>query len=352
MAKRSHDGHSTQLVALAMKPTTPSAIPPHNASPTPGSQSDAEGYQGTLRASSFWVQEGMDTFFDWIANPYNHERLHQKNPASGQKLKDIRQEIANVVNNKHIVKWTELQVKSKIAYVKSKYREAAKLNSTGQGAHVTAKQLAVCPEFTRLHKVYGRSLSTNPSPPRQSVHVGDERATFEITDDESSDLEPQEDISDAETHAGSQARPFNAFPSNKRRRGNGVSSPVVLTTSFEKIQQLSDQRAYDETRTKLRQREQAVEIRESDLLEKFLRLMENSNRLAEEARVRLRQELTADRAEFKKEMAEEKVEFKREKAEFKREKAEFAMERDQLKMENAALRAELEVRTVMRPKNY
>jgi hypothetical protein len=35
-----------------------------------------------------------------------------------------------------------------------------------------------------------------------------------------------------------------------------------------------------------------------------------------------------------------------ERAELKKEKAEFATERDQLKMENAALRAELEVRTV------
>ncbi|KAF9092284.1 hypothetical protein BGX29_010532, partial [Mortierella sp. GBA35] len=240
-----------------------------------------------------------------------------------QKPKDIRQEIANVVNSQHNTNWTELQVKSKIGYVKTKYHEAAKMNSTGQGAQVTSKQLEVCPEFTRLH---------------------------EITDDESSDLEPHEDTSDIDFNAGSQAEPFNVVPPNKRRRGNGVAgimSPAVLATSVEEFKQMSDQHrlAYDETKIELSQREQAVEIRERELTEKLLRLAEDSNRLAEEARVRLRQELAAERAEFRKEMAQER-------AELKRERAEFSMERDQLKMGNAALRKELEVRTVRSPQHH
>ncbi|KAF8949227.1 hypothetical protein BGZ52_006016 [Haplosporangium bisporale] len=294
-------------------------------SPTPAPQSTAapEGYQGTLKSSSFWVQEGMTTFFDWITNPHNHERLYKKNPISGQKPKDIRQEIANVVNNKHNTKWTEGQVKSKIAYVKSKYREAAKKNSTGQGAQVSNEQLEVCPEFLRLHEVYGGSLSANPLPPKQTADFGEAHTAAEFSDEDSSDLE---DPSDTDSHTDSQSKSVN-----KRRKGNGVSSPAVFASSIEKIQQLSDQHrmSYDSTRSELRQREQAIEIRERDLTEKLFRT-------AEEARERLRQELATERTEFKKELAEEK-------AELKKEKAEFAMERDQLKMENAALRKELEV---------
>lgn len=201
MAKRSRDGHPIQPVPLAIRPATRSSTPSQTMSPTPAPQSTAapEGYQGTLKASSFWVQEGMTTFFDWITNPYNHERLYKKNPISGQKPKDVRQEIANVVNNKHNTKWTEGQVKSKIAYVKSKYREAAKKNSTGEGAQVSNEQLEVCPEFLRLHEVYGGSLSANPLPPKQTADFGEAHTAPEFTDEDSSDFE---DPSDTDSHTG------------------------------------------------------------------------------------------------------------------------------------------------------
>ncbi|KAF9275401.1 hypothetical protein BGZ74_004037 [Mortierella antarctica] len=340
MAKRSREGHPIQPAPLAIRPATRSSTPSQAMSPTPVLQSVAapEGYQGTLKASSFWVQEGMATFFDWITNPHNHERLYKKNPISGQKPKDIRQEIANVVNNKHNTKWTEGQVKSKIAYVKAKYREAAKKNSTGKGAQVSNEQLEVCPEFVRLHEVYGGSLSANPLPPRQTADFGEGHMAAEFTDEESSDLE---DPSDTDSHMDSQSKPVN-----KRQKANGISSPAVFATSIEKIQQLSDQHrlAYDDTMSQLRQREQAVETRERDFNQKLVRT-------AEEARERLRQELATERAEFRKELAEEKAEFKKEKAELKKEVAEFAMERERLKMENAALRKELEVRTVRSPKH-
>ncbi|KAF9336560.1 hypothetical protein BG006_008245 [Podila minutissima] len=275
----------------------------------------------------------MATFFDWITDPHNHERLHKKNPVSGQKPKDIRQEIANIVNKKHNTAWTELQVKSKIAYSKTKYREAMKLNSTGKGARVSCEQLDLCPEFVRLHQVYGGNLAANPPPPRQSTYFGDEPTAYDISDNESSDLEAHDETSDTDVHDDSPLEPVN-----KRRKGNSITSPEILTTFIDRMQQLSYQhrQAYDENRSELRQRELAIEARERELTEKLLRVAQDLNRLAEEARVRLRQELAIERAEFRKEMAEER-------AEFKREKAEFSKERDQLKMENAALRKELEV---------
>ncbi|KAG0331206.1 hypothetical protein BG004_001775, partial [Podila humilis] len=295
------------------------------------------------KASSFWVQEGMATFFDWITNPHNHQRLHKKNPVSGQEPKDIRQEIANVVNNKHNTVWTEDQVKSKIAYVKSKYREAAaaKKNSTGkEGAQQVSddknsssnEQLEICPEFVRLHKVYGESLSANlpflGPPPRQIANYGESHTAIELPDEDSSDLE---DPSDTESHTGNavlhrQVTDVIRFKLiNKRHKGNNnsiFSSPSIYATSIDKLQQLLEQEhriAYDDDiRSELRQRERAVEIRERDLVEKLLLMTEKT-------RERLGKELAAERAEFKKEMAEDE-------AEFKRKMAEFAVERDQLKM--------------------
>lgn len=73
---------------------------------------------------------------------------------------------------------------------------------------------------------------------------------------------------------------------HKRRRGNGVSAPAVFATSIEKFQQISYQHqlAYDQARNELRRREQAIEIRERDFMEKLLRT-------ADEARERQRQQL-------------------------------------------------------------
>ncbi|KAF9320849.1 hypothetical protein BG003_004630 [Podila horticola] len=113
-----------------------------------------------------------------------------------QKPKDILQKIANVVNSKHNTKCTKVQVQSKIAYIKTKYRETAQLNS-GHGAQVSTKQLEIYPEFTQLHDVYGRSPSANLLPPKQTAKFGEGHTAPEITDDGSSDLE---ETSDIDTH--------------------------------------------------------------------------------------------------------------------------------------------------------
>ncbi|KAF9275712.1 hypothetical protein BGZ74_003865 [Mortierella antarctica] len=244
----------------------------------------------------------MATFFDWITDPHNHEQLHKKNPISRQKPKDICQEIGNIINKKHNTAWTELQVKSKIMYSKTKYHEAMKLNSTGNRAQVSSEQLDICPEFVQLHQVYGGNLAVNPPPPRQSAYFGDEPSAYDISDNESSNLEAHDETSDTDVHNNSPLEPVN-----KHQKGNSIMPPEILTTSIDRMQQLSDQhqQAYDENRTELRQRELVIEAHEHELTEKLLRVVQDSNQLAEEARVRLRQELAIERAEFRKEMVEE-----------------------------------------------
>ncbi|KAI9234635.1 MAG: hypothetical protein BYD32DRAFT_439033 [Podila humilis] len=269
-----------------------------------------------------------------ITTPHNYKRLYKRTPIYEQKPKDIRQEIANVVNNKHNTNWSEGQAKSKIAYVKSKYCEAAKKTRLARehkystSSWIYARNSCVFTKF--MAGVFLRILS-HPS----TADFGEAHTALELTDEDSSDLE---DPSDTDSHTGMQAHRQVTDKSqskrvNKRQKSNSVSSPAVFATSIEKIQELSDQHrmAYDSTRSELMQRDQAIEIRERDLTEKLFRI-------AEEARERLRQELATERTKFKKEMAEEGTGLKKE-------KAEFTKERDQLKMENASLRKELEVRT-------
>ncbi|KAF9346294.1 hypothetical protein BGX26_002215 [Mortierella sp. AD094] len=335
MSKRQRDIQIRQLASVAAATPAQPAIPPSRPSPSPALQSDA--------AESSPAAEGMNTFIDWITDLHNHERLY-KNPISGQKQRGVRQEIANFVNNRHNTNWTEIQVKSKIAYMKAKYREATKLNLTSQG-NVTAKQLEICPEFTRLHEVYGGSLAVNPPPPRQPVSFGDEPTVVEDTDEESSDLDATWDSPDINPHTNTQTDlgDEDVGPANKCRKYN-----------------LSEQqiKAYNGGRSELRQRELAIEQREKELTEKLLRLSEEASKRAEEARERLRPELAAERAQVRQELAAERAEFRKETADEKAderadERAEAKRERSEiiaLKVENAALKRELEVRNY-RPVN-
>jgi len=137
----------------------------------------------------------MDTFFDWFTDPHNYARMQKKNPIAGQKQSDLHKEICRLVNDKHNTSWTASQVKTKIAYVKRKYREAVSLNSTGEGS-VLQKQEAICPLFLRLHTVLGGSLSSNPLPPRQSGSRGEDLVSSDDSEDESSDLETSDNQSD------------------------------------------------------------------------------------------------------------------------------------------------------------
>ncbi|KAF8947644.1 hypothetical protein BGZ47_008411 [Haplosporangium gracile] len=244
----------------------------------------------------------MDRFFDWLTDPLNHQRLYKKNPIAGQKSKDIHKEIAALVNAKHNLNWTEVQVKSKIA----------------------------------------ENLAANPSPPRQTSSRGYEPVPAEDTDEESSDIELIDDsaLSDTPTDRRS------AGPPSKRRKGNSVFD---ASSTLDRIERFSAQQkqTYDDTKADLRQREQAIEQRERELTERLFRI-------AEEARVRFQEELRAERIEFRKEMADEReisrqkiddewTMFRNTRDEFSKERNELSKERDNLISENAALRKELEI---------
>ncbi|KAF9538321.1 hypothetical protein EC957_006920 [Mortierella hygrophila] len=253
-------------------------------------------------------------------------------------------DIIILVNDKHNTSWTASQVKTKIAYVKKKYREAVALNSTGEEP-VLQRQEAICPLFLRLYTVFGgNSLSTKRLPPST---IRKQRRGFlrsDDSEDESTDLEAPS--SDTDTTAdGHYASEYPGKRQKKRRL-----TPVDLQRSVDKMLELAN-----ENTAALRAREQVVGNRERELSEKLLRLSDEANKRADEARVRLMQELAAERTELKKEVASERAEIREERAEireeravlrqekedFNRFKAEFMKQRDQLISENAALTTEL-----------
>ncbi|OAQ26918.1 hypothetical protein K457DRAFT_34212 [Linnemannia elongata AG-77] len=358
MSRQQQTGHLRQIAPSAApvdsgRPSTRSSASP--ASSTPLLSAAESSSLAGLRASSFWTQEGMDTFFDWYTNPHNYERLRKKNPVAGQKQSDLHKEICRIVNNKHNTSWTPEQVKAKMAYVKRKYRDAVELNSSGEGP-VLQKQEAICPLFLRLHTVLGGNLSANPPPPRQSGSKGEDLATSDDSEEESSNLETFDNQSDTDTNTDGR---YVAEHPSKRQKTRGLAS-LDLQRSVDKMQQLAN-----ENKAALRAREQVVESRERELSEKLLRISDEASKRAEEARAQLRQELAAERAELRQERAAERAEFKKEMTferaeireeraalrqdieDFKRDKAQFMKERDQLLSENSALKTELSCRVAI-----
>ncbi|KAF9544985.1 hypothetical protein EC957_011482 [Mortierella hygrophila] len=246
-----------------------------------------------LRASSFWIAK--------------------ETPIAGQRQADLHKELCRLVNNKHNTSWTEAQVKSKITYAKSKYREAAGLNSTGEGP-VLHKQEEICPLFVRLHTVLGGSLSANLPPPRQTGgrRQREDPASSDDSEEESSDLESLDDTSDTTSHPDTNASGYHGtLRHNKRRKGETLTT-AILNNTVDKMYQLADKQinASDRSNADLRARELAVANQERELAGKLLQIADEASKRAEEARVQLRKELAAERAEFKKEMAAERAELK------------------------------------------
>ncbi|KAF9430028.1 hypothetical protein BGZ94_008625 [Podila epigama] len=292
------------------------------------------------KASAFWTHKGMDTFFDWITNPVNNERLYKKNPVSGQKTKDLHKEIAALVNRTHNVQWTPAQVKSKIAYTRTKYREAARLKSTGEGSNVVFRQLEICPLFQRLHEVYGGSLLANLPPPRQTTRLVQEYTLSVSSGEETSDLEnidESDDHSDTQTTRGT-VRGASEDRSSKRRKFTSGSSGHDISSTMDMILKISRQQGqtYDETRAELRRRELVIEQRERELTDKLLKRAEDSHD-------RLRKELESARAAFRAEMEQERMQLRKEREIFEQKKEDFEQKKEDFVQSKEELYAGLAV---------
>ncbi|KAF9945738.1 hypothetical protein BGZ72_001060 [Mortierella alpina] len=139
------------------------------------------------RQGSFWSSEGTEAVVDWISHPENYRRLNNPRPVAGSRVQDIHQEIADWIKAERNVDLGAKQIKSKIGYIKRKYREALALSSTGVGENVRQRQEGQCPPFERLHAVFNSSPSLHPPDCRSSEDRPVRSAAIDLSDVEELD---------------------------------------------------------------------------------------------------------------------------------------------------------------------
>ncbi|CAO3563689.1 unnamed protein product [Mortierella alpina] len=198
----------------------------------------------------------------------NYRRLNNPRPRAGSRVQDIHQEIINWIKAERNVELGSLEVKSKIGYIRKKYREALALKSTGVGGDVLHSQEAWCPPFERLHAVFSSSLSSNPPECRSSEVPPIRSAILDV---------PDVEILDHSDFTGTSSESMT----------NLQGSPLAFSESIDRLKKLSGEQiqAYNDFMIK----------REAEL----------SNMLAKrdrEARARLDEELERKRARLDEEL--------------------------------------------------
>ncbi|KAF8930579.1 hypothetical protein BGZ58_008164 [Dissophora ornata] len=287
----------------------------------------------------------MPAFIDWLTDPYNYSRLHNKYATSGQKVKDIHKEIAMYINDAYALEnivWSEEQVKSKIQYIKQKYKDAKNMTLIGEGSMdsdtLRARLEKICPPFERLDAVMGSSLSANTPPFTRSTAILNDEIHTAYSENDLSDideLESNSDILSVSINAERQTNGARENPSNKRRRTNDAVAATAVAAGMHDMNDIIgiQLRSQDEQRNEVRQREQAIELGELQFIERLLRI-------EADLRQHVDAELAAKKEQFKKEMAEEKDEFKQERRQFEQKREHYY----ELIAENRALKKELEMR--------
>ncbi|KAI8604346.1 hypothetical protein EDD21DRAFT_350999 [Dissophora ornata] len=301
MVKHDRQSQSRSLAPLVRSSSRGASAPPTRASEA---RATAEAESSTTVKKSFWTTPGMPAFIDWLTDPYNYSRLHNKYATSGQKVKDIHKEIAMYINDAYALEnivWSEEQVKSKIQYIKQKYKDAKNMTLIGEGSMdsdtLRARLEKICPPFERLDAVMGSSLSANTPPFTRSTAILNDEIHTAYSENDLSDIDELESNSD------------------------------ILSVSSIQL------RSQDEQRNEVRQREQAIELGELQFIERLLRI-------EADLRQHVDAELAAKKEQFKKEMAEEKDEFKQERRQFEQKREHYY----ELIAENRALKKELEMR--------
>ncbi|KAF9411040.1 hypothetical protein BGZ76_005400 [Entomortierella beljakovae] len=328
---------------------------------------------------AFWTTKGMDAFIDWVTDPDNYLRLNNPRPTAGKKAVNIHLEIAKYVNGIHETDWTGDTVESKLQYMKKKYSEARTILSSTRAGDTDETTLhdqviAICPEYDRIHAVYGGSLLKNPPRPRQSVVYQEDEPTVDhgmteegehlIADDDGSVIS----INDRgiERPSTEDTESIVSMSNRKRQKTSKKPQPKVpgkLEDSMSAIARAANSEAevrvalvqssvndLDEVRKVIQHREAAIDEREK---ESHRRLIENE--MKHQAMLDRRyQELMVEKDEFKKSIQKREDELKKreealaQKAEALEKKAESLLE---LKIQNALLKQELNQRTVQNQNN-
>ncbi|KAG0370557.1 hypothetical protein BGZ54_005787 [Gamsiella multidivaricata] len=296
---------------------------------------------------------------------------------------DLRKEIAKYVNDAHAhenLAWTDEQVKSKLQYVKQKYKEVKNMSLTGEGVTgpeesdiLRARQEKVCPPFERLDAVMSSSFSASPASYRQSTAMLDDKVDASDSEGYLSEIEESEDNDDiisVSTFTVSQANGTKEGPPKKRQRVNNTNEAAAIPASMHEMKETADRQTWsqEKQRRELRQREQVIEQRKWQLIERMLRIeaearqrleaelvakKEQFNKEIADEKALFKKEMAEDKALFKKDMTEEKVAFKKDmaegKEEIRKERLQLEQKREryyELLAENRTLKKELEMRAM------
>ncbi|KAI7828823.1 hypothetical protein BC939DRAFT_443050 [Gamsiella multidivaricata] len=319
-------------LAQAARATT-SALQPARLSPTPDPRIEADTSIKAKRAKTFWNTLGMETFLDWITDPYNHERLNKKHPVAGQRAIDLYDEISKAVYDKHRVTWDNNHVKYRIINARKKYDAARALSEVTGGGEtrdvdaLRKEMLVLCPPFDRLDAVWGGTLARDPPPPRETCNRRDEEyynietspEVIETDEDEDNQTTAVQDDSDVRATPAKRGA-AHARTAGKRRKGNdGLPDSFQATLDAIRGAFINARN----TNTNAGDNASNVTLGWAELIRKQEEMLAKSREDLEEEKRSIKMEKEIERNELKR----LREEFKQEVAEFKREVAAFTKER-------------------------
>ncbi|KAI7822684.1 hypothetical protein BC939DRAFT_453310 [Gamsiella multidivaricata] len=310
--------------AQAARPTT-SASQPARLSPTPDPRIEADTSIKAKRAKTFWNTLGMETFLDWITDPYNHERLNKKHPVASQRAIDLYGEISKAVYDKHRVTWDNNHVKYRIINARKKYDAAKALSEitggeTGDVDALRKEMLVLCPPFDRLDAVWGGTLARDPPPPRETCNRRDEEyynresspEVIEMDEDEDNQTTAVQDDSDVRATPAKRGA-AHARTAGKRRKGDD-GLPDSFQATLDAIRGAFINAG--NTNTNAGDNASNVTLGWAELIRK-----------QEEMLAKSREDLEEEKRSIKMEKETERNELKRLREEFKQEVAAFTKER-------------------------
>ncbi|CAO3568508.1 unnamed protein product [Mortierella alpina] len=320
-----------------------------------------------MNRDPFWSQPGMRAFLDWVTDPECHTEFINVSHSERRTAK-LFDRVARLVNasmsgyaNK--MDWVGSTAKRNYEDVKQRYLKAKLLHrllhrlsiwcnaNEDEKAKLRAMVLERCPFFHELDPVMRRHFSRTTSPVDEGKRVaGSSEEGSSDSDDDNNVWDNSDSDSGMKKTSLSVEKGTEEEHAAKRNKHDRPISHAESRATLDNMNNANSARAaahssgvgngttasyLDERWADIRRREEMLEQRESNWLQK-----------QDMARKVHLQEFDAAMQRRREEMDREKAEFNEAKLEFKKEMAEFRTERDKMLRENAHLKALASVHSV------
>ncbi|KAF9968499.1 hypothetical protein BGZ70_003353 [Mortierella alpina] len=277
-----------------------------------------------------------------IDDEFDDAEVHQIEwQGTGTSRSDIHQEIVHWIKAEQNVDLSAQQVKSKIAYMKRKYREALAMNPTGFGRDIRHRQEAWCPPFERLHAVFNSSLSSSPPECRSSEAPPVRSAILDLSDVEELDHSDFTGIF-SESMTNLQGSPLGFSESIDRlKKLSSEQSQAYSDMMIRREAEFNNmlQRQDKEARTNL---DEELERKRRRVVAEITEDRERARTEISEDRQRMRTDILGDRQRMRTDILEDRQRMRTEIFEDRlHARAEIAEERRLLKMEREKIMAEM-----------